>query len=447
MQFFHDLGWLAEQRWREKNYDETVFPEIAAQALAEMDPNKNVSPWDIVRWVHTNTQLPRQQDIDASFGNPPVTLYAGPRFHIDVYFWLDGTTTIHQHAFCGAFQVLLGSSIHSQYKFRQEQQINAHFAIGGISLDSVQLLREGDVRQILPGDKYIHSLFHLDRPSATVTIRTYQSPSGYPQFNYLKPCVAVDPFFKEQSTIKKVQTVALLLSMKHPEADTFIGDLISASDLHTTFLILKTAFIYLTGDELERVFDLTTGKERFHGLIEQARRRHGQLADRVAPVFEEFQRQAKLVNYRAYLTSSEHRFFLALLLNVPDRTIILDLVKRRFPDSDPVSIIAGWVKEFSITKMLGSPEPNILGIDYFDEDSLFVLRCLLKGLSIRQVKSEIEKEYPADCAGNLKGELEEILNSFQNSMPIESLISSAGMRGGADNPAQARPGHTSSQGS
>ena len=444
MQFFHDLGWLAEQRWRDKNYDEGAFPEIAAQALAEMDPNKHVSPWDIVRWVHTNTQLPSQQDVDANFGNPPVTLYAGPRFHIDVYFWLDGTTTIHQHAFCGAFQVLLGSSIHSQYGFKQEQQINAHFAIGEIALDSVQLLKEGDIRRILPGDRYIHSLFHLDRPSATVTIRTYQSPSGYPQFNYLKPCVALHPFYKEQSTIKKVQTVALLLSMKHPEADTFIVDLISASDFHTTFLILDTAFKHFTGDELERVFNLTAGKERFYDLLEKARRRHGQLVDRIAPVFEEFKRQTKLVNYRGYLTSSEHRFFLALLLNVPDRSMIVDLVKRRFPDTDPVSVIAGWVKEFSTTKMLGSLEPNILGIDYFDDDSLFVLRCLLRGLSIEHVKTEIEKEYKAEYASSLIGELGEIQNSFQNSMLLNSLLSSSRTQGEADNADQAEHGRVSS---
>ncbi|MFN2514442.1 MAG: hypothetical protein ABR568_23900, partial [Pyrinomonadaceae bacterium] len=60
--------------------------------------------------MHTAASLPHQYDVEGRFGNPPITLFAGPRFHIDVYYWLDGTTSIHQHSFTGAFQVLLGSS-------------------------------------------------------------------------------------------------------------------------------------------------------------------------------------------------------------------------------------------------------------------------------------------------------------------------------------------------
>ena len=51
--------------------------------------------------MHRAQALPEQMDVEAAFGNPPVTLFAGLRFHIDVYFWLDGTTEIHQHAFAG----------------------------------------------------------------------------------------------------------------------------------------------------------------------------------------------------------------------------------------------------------------------------------------------------------------------------------------------------------
>ena len=123
MQFFQNLGSLVEQRWRDENYCEEVFPELAEQALAEMSPHKEVSPWDILRWVNTTTQLPGQQDLAGAFGNPPITLYSGSRFYIDVYYWLDGTTAVHQHGFCGAFQILLGSSIHSHYSFEEEQKI------------------------------------------------------------------------------------------------------------------------------------------------------------------------------------------------------------------------------------------------------------------------------------------------------------------------------------
>src|ERR1044071_2399310 len=173
MQFFYELGSLIEQRWRGKNYTEDSFPEIAAGALAELNPSQQVDAWEIIRWVHTESQLPSQQDIDGKFGTPPITLYAGPRFYIDVYFWIDSTTSIHQHSFAGAFQVLLGSSLHSHYSFKDEQKINAHFSIGQLALNNVRLLEKDDIQRIYAGQRYIHSLFHLDRPSATITVRTY----------------------------------------------------------------------------------------------------------------------------------------------------------------------------------------------------------------------------------------------------------------------------------
>jgi hypothetical protein len=219
MQFFVNLGSLVEKRWSDKNYDEDCFPEIASQALLEYDPSEHVDPWEIIRWCHVTPQLPGQQDVDARFGEPPLTLFAGPRFHVDVYFWVDGTTAIHQHSFSGAFQVLLGSSIHSQYRFENEQKISARFSVGRVVLNNVECLRQGDVRQILPGRKYIHSLFHLDRPSATITVRTYGDPGAQPQYTYHKPSFALDPFFREPAVLKKLQTINLLLTIKHPQAD------------------------------------------------------------------------------------------------------------------------------------------------------------------------------------------------------------------------------------
>jgi hypothetical protein len=423
MQFFYELGSLIEQRWRDKNYDEESFPDIAAQALAELNPSQQVDAWEIVRWVHTEKQLPSQQDVDAKFGTPPVTLYAGPRFYIDIYFWLDATTSIHQHAFAGAFQVLLGSSIHSHYSFKNEQKINANFSTGQLALNNVRLLEKGDIQRIYAGQRYIHSLFHLDRPSATITVRTYHSPSGHPQYNYLKPYLAENPFFKEPSTIKKLQTVALLLTIKHPEADAMINDLISNSDFHTTFLILNAAFKDLTGNELEKIFHLSNERERFQSMLEKARHRHGQLIDLLPPVFDEMQRQHNIVQRRRYLTDNEQRFFLALILNVPDRAKVLDLVKRRFPQQEPIDRVADWVMELATTKLLGSPEPNVLGIDYFDDDSLFVFRRTLAGCSIEQVQNAIKAEYPAGTAENLLGDLEEIYASFQSSILLNSILS------------------------
>ncbi len=417
MRFFEELGSIVEQRWKAENYREESFPEIAAQSLAETNPSERVDPLEIIRWVHGATCLPMQADLDSKFGNPPLTLFAGPRFHIDVYFWLDGTTSIHQHAFSGAFQVLAGSSIHSRYRFARQRVINEHFSAGQVSYDTSELLSKGDIRRIFAGDQFIHSLFHLDRPSVTLVVRTYQTTSALPQFNYLKPGFAIDPFFREESAIRKVQCAALLLDTKHPEADSMIGDLISSSDFHTAFLLLDTAFKHLTADELERIFHISTGRERFQNLVERARARHSELIDLVPAAMEEAERQNNIIMRRGYLTGWEHRFFLALILNVPQRAMILDLVKKRFSDRDPIDIIGEWAHELSTVKVIGTAEPNVTGVDYFDDDCLFVFKRLLRGETGEQIKPDYEKEYGGD-----EEEVESIIDSFRNSVLLRPLL-------------------------
>jgi len=422
MEFFHKLGSLVEERWKDRDYDEEIFPSIAAEALNETDPSKWVNPWDIIRWVNTTGQLPLQQDIPAAFGNPPITLFSGPRFHIDVYYWVDGTTSIHQHGFCGAFQVLLGSSIHSHYRFTPRRVINQNLMVGDISLETVDLLEKGAIKRILAGDEYIHSLFHLDRPSATICVRTYQTYSGVPQFNYHKPYFADNPFFKEPSSIKQTQCALLLFTIQHPETDEIIAELLDHSDFQTAFLILEIARNHLLGNQLEKAFGLSVGEQRFQALVEIARRRHGGLVDLIEPVFDEARRQGNLSLRRAQITSNEHRFFLALLLNIPDRQKILDLVKQRFPGQDPVATVVDWVDELANTKLAGSHEPNVLGIENFDEDYLFVFQSLLEGQTNEQVRAAFEKELSSEESKALGNKPVELCNTLRNSLLFKAIF-------------------------
>src|SRR5262245_23314034 len=176
MELFNQLGERIEDLWRATNYNEERLPEIAADALKRAALPEKLSAWDVVAWSLKQNELPPQRDLPAKFGDPPITLYVAPRFHIDVYFWFEGTTAIHQHGFCGAFQVLLGSSIHSWYQFEQREVINTFTEFGEMRLKVCELLEVGDVQEIWAGRQYIHSLFHLDQPSATIVVRTDKTP-------------------------------------------------------------------------------------------------------------------------------------------------------------------------------------------------------------------------------------------------------------------------------
>ena len=148
MELFNELGAEVEVLWRNKNYDEAVFPELAAQALKKANIPAKMSAWDVIEWTMHQTVLPDQKDLPGRFGDPPITIYNSPRFHIDVYFWLEGTTAIHQHSFCGAFQVMHGSSIHSWYEFELSESINVFTEIGNMNLKLCELLGVGDVQKL-----------------------------------------------------------------------------------------------------------------------------------------------------------------------------------------------------------------------------------------------------------------------------------------------------------
>lgn len=422
MEDFQRLGTLVESRWKAHNYNEQRFPEIAAQALSESDLPARVDPWEIIRWVHTAGCLPQQSDFEGRFGNPPITLFAGPRFYIDVHYLLDGTTTIQQQSFTGAFQLLLGSSIHSRYSFREDKIINEHFSTGALALEEVELLKLKDVRLIRSGRNFIHSLFHLDRPSATITVRTENTPSAALQYDYRKPHFALNPFFKNPVLIKKVQTVGLLLGMRHKDADAMIGDLVGSSDFQTAYFVLAETFHQLKKNEMDALFGLSTGRDRFKAILERCKRTHGGLADLVLPVLEEQERQMSIIQRRGTITSDAHRFFLALLLNVPSREKILQLVKQRYPGQDPVETILDWVEELSRTRVLGSKETNALGMPEFDDSYVFVLECLLQGLSMEDVNQKATGQYPPENAAELMTRVPALTEALRESTLFKYLL-------------------------
>jgi hypothetical protein len=422
MQFFSDFGATLEQRWRDKNYDESIFPAMAEEALVAADPLGSIDPWDILRDLHTSAELPGQQEND--FSDLPLTVYRSARFFIEVYYWMDGTTSLHQHGFSGAFQVFLGSSLHSQYAFENERKINPHFSVGEVKLKDVQLLERGAIRRILPGRPFIHSLFHLDRPSATITVRTYNDPASQPQFDYLTPHIAINPFFKEPSIMKKMQSAMLLLRTEHPRADELIGELLTVSDFQTSFAVLKEVYKFLHGNapRLKPNQDgHNSGAERFLRYLEVARGRHGELVSFLPPVLEEFERKSKLIERRRFVMGREHRFFLALLLNVPDKSRILELIGQRFPAREPVETVCEWVQELAGIKMSPSKADDGNGKGGFSSVQMFVLRRILEGFSMEESKVALEQEYRTDYEQSLREEVEALLHFLQNSI-LKSLL-------------------------
>ena len=396
MELFYDLGERIQKAWNAVDNDEEKFPAIAAEFLRAEDLTSKISPWEILEWGLKQTELPRQKDVNANFGEPPVTLYTAPKFFIDIYFWFEGTTSVHQHSFCGAFQVLHGSSIHSWYDFEPEIDVNKFVRLGRMHLKVCELLETGAVQEIWGGRRYVHSLFHLDSPSATICVRTEKSPLELPQYNYHKPSLAIDPFYEEETIKKKQQIVTAMMRAKRSNVDECVTELIAGSDFQSTYQILNMLRHSMNSNQIDQLFGTGSVKERFESFMQTARQRHGEKLDRLEDVFRYSDRINEIVRRRNFVTNLEQRFFLALLLNVEGRDRVYSLIKQRFPDAEPREKVLDWVFDLSQTRIAGTEKQNALGIEPFDDLDLTVFEHLLDGKTVNEAADAVRNEYAAE---------------------------------------------------
>jgi hypothetical protein len=424
MKVFEELGAAIEKLWRDANYDEEVFPVLAEKALQEADLPKKVSAWEVIEWTLGETNLPEQKDLPGNFGDPPITIYNAPRFHVDVYFWLEGTTSVHQHAFCGAFQVLHGSSIHSWFDFEPTARINVFTEIGEMSLKVCEILEVGDIQKIFAGRRYIHSLFHLEQPSATIVVRTHKSPMYLPQYSYHKPNLAIDPFFEEANTTKKLQAITALIRSEHPETDRFVTEFLERSDFQTSFQIIATMRAYLQQNRMQEMFNLSSPKERLNKLLEIVGRRHERFADVLPKVFAHHDKLDQIVRLRGYVKDAEQRFFLALLLNVEGRERIFDLIKTKFPDAEPLDKVLDWVYDLSRTRVMGMNNSNALGVENFDDFDLMVLENLLQDKSDAATIEAIKADLPPENAETLDENIRQRIEKIKAAVIFQPLLKS-----------------------
>jgi hypothetical protein len=350
--FFNELGRTVLERWKRANFSLDAFPEIARVALEERPPAEHVDVPTFIRDFLLSDEQSLQTQ--SGFGQPELVAFDHPRFYIQLLFWLDGTTDIHQHEFSGAFHVMHGSSIHAHYGFENGQSITPHFRVGEVQMKQIELLETGRTVPIVSGQRCIHSLFHLDTPSITVVVRTQNDPGTSPQFNYLPPHVALDPMFNDTLTMRRKQLLDLLEHIEDPSYAELVLEMVGELDFERGFYILQHCMGCL----------MNLGE--WEAALAAFENKHGALAAGIAATLQEGLRRDTIKELRSTFTEPEHRFFLALLMNVPTRVALLDLVAQRFPEVAAVDTLLRWAEELLEasefgTQILDVTFPEVLG--------------------------------------------------------------------------------------
>jgi len=370
--FFKELGCTVLERWKRVNFSLAKFPGIARAALEERPPAEHVDLAAFMREFLLNDEQPLQTH--SGFGQPELVAYEHPRFYIQILFWLDGTTAIHQHEFSGAFHVMHGSSIHADFEFVNAQSVTSHFRVGDVRMKKIELLEMGRTVPIISGRRDIHSLFHLDTPSVTVVVRTQNDPGTGPQFNYLPPHIAMDPVFDDALAMRRKQLLDVLEQTGDSAYPALVLEMVAELDFERGFFILQNCMGHLQN------FD------EWDAVLGAFQRKHGALAAGVLATLEECVRRDVIKGMRGMITEPEHRFFLALLMNVPTRADLLALVAQRFPKKSPAETVLRWAAELTELSEFGIaildanfPETLEIAIKRQPEIFMAALRHFLAG--------------------------------------------------------------------
>ncbi|AKV03785.1 hypothetical protein AKJ09_10448 [Labilithrix luteola] len=370
--FFEELGVRIERAFRAVDYDETRFPDIAHEALERTPAYLSVRPVELLHDVASGGKLPAQLTDKSTFGEPPLTLFATARFVVDVYFWFDATTSTHEHGFCGAFQVLGGSSLHAIRRFECTRRVNSRFLLGQVYTERCEVLEVGDTRRILPGREFAHALFHLEAPSTTVVVRTRSNPDAAPQYEYLAPHVAFDPFYKPRARDLQLEALESLARVDTECYLDAVDRALTNATLEDTFFLLDSHARWC----MEELGSLRGPEfESRRGVCES---RHGKAdVDKLLRSIDEICRGRDLALSRKGTTDVGERFVLAALLNAHDRGQVLEFLRSRYPDQPAVdTFMRGFV---GMAKRTEDGSENTLGVE-LGENAMAAIRLLLEGV-------------------------------------------------------------------
>jgi hypothetical protein len=184
-----------DSEWKSAGSRVSSFPAVAARLLSEAQPHREYDLASLARWTLTSRKFPPACNPFGPAGPPAFTVWSDGRFFVNVYVYTTPEVVIHDHDFAGAFVNLSGTTVHATYEFADAERIDAAVHIGELAIREVEVVREGDVRRIDPGRRFIHQVWHVDQPTVVLVIRT--GPRSAPsrrQFQYLRAGIATEVF-------------------------------------------------------------------------------------------------------------------------------------------------------------------------------------------------------------------------------------------------------------
>lgn len=366
------IGEDIERRWAARNHRHQHFHDIAAECLEAASFHRQFDEDEIIRWVNRTRSLPQQLDPSSNFGQPPLTVWRTDRFVVDLYFWVDTETSIHDHSFSGAFTNLTGESLNCIYQFEQTLAADEGVRLGSLLLDRAELVKPGDVCAIVSGSKFIHRVWHLDCPTITLVARTVTRQRGLWQYSYYPEGFSVR--YRRKAPIefqRRRELLGYLFRRDHPRRVELAEEVLSRARGYRLFTLLGDLLAYMKDDQMELDRLLARLPARCH--------------DWLNPALAVMRADDPLKGvYWRRLRRTEHRLLIALLNTYKESSSIVEWLARHGYEGDAHARLTNWLSEMDADKalrlQLGSARTEIIA-------------HLLHGLSDADALRELRRTY------------------------------------------------------
>lgn len=384
---FDALVGAVERRWAVDGHELAKLPSLAAAALGDY-PRADIDVLAIAeRGARSSKLLPQFPN---SFGDAEVTIARGEQLIAHLLYWLDNTTAIHQHPFCGAFAVLTGTRLHTTYTFAAERADGTALRIGKLMTRQQEVLRAGDIREIGPGDALIHNLIHLDHPSATLTLQTRSRPELMPHWVYYAPGVALNPLHDDAQLAARLRLFDVCRRIDARRGARAAAAIV-ADGLHASWLVLG------------KVGESAPAPAVLAPFYRMVRDHHGDDGDVLVDAFERLRMRLRLARLRLKLRTRAHRTFLAMLSDGGDRATILATIARVFPRRSAGALLEAWIVDLA----------EVFGLK-LERDDARVLRRLAEGVAAKAIAREVR--------GYTTGVVEQLARAVRESL-LAPLVS------------------------
>jgi hypothetical protein len=318
LDYFCKLGEHLERAWDNAGRDEDSFSDVAAAALRALPPDRDLDLEKLVDAVlDPAVPAPLQLAPPGVFGQPGVTVFRGRGYLVEVYFWQQSISAIHDHPFCGAFTVLQGFSVEAVYRFATREDFGPRARLGSLSLESLALVEAGHVG-VFGQRKHalIHALLHVQVPTVSLVVRTERA-DGY--LRYFPPGVALAMDSPAETFERPMQLLDTLRVSGAPSYPRRFEAFLRNADFETAFRILSRTWFRLTEPERET-------------WLKVAREHHGKHVDMIRQALERAEVDYAADMLRQRLMNSDQRFIATALLLADNRRELLGLLAARHPD-------------------------------------------------------------------------------------------------------------------